>query len=78
MTFLKAEHKLDVSGHKCPIPVLRLRRIMENIKNGDCVELKATDPMTLIDVPNFCREGGHRVETVTELDDYILYLLIKC
>ncbi|MBT6033116.1 MAG: sulfurtransferase TusA family protein, partial [Kordiimonadaceae bacterium] len=78
MTSIKADHKLDVSGHKCPIPVLRLRRLMENIKIGNMVELKATDLMTLIDIPNFCREAGHDVYEVTEQDDYILYFIKKC
>ena len=66
MTFSKAKHNLDVSGHKCPLPVLRLRRMMENIGIGEIVELIATDPMTLIDIPNFCREAGHSIENVTE------------
>ena len=71
-------HKLDVSGHKCPIPVLRLRRLMEKIESGDKVELMATDPMTLIDVPNFCREAGHSVSDVIETENNILYLIEKC
>jgi len=78
MTLIKVDHKLDVSGHKCPIPVLRLRRLMENIKIGQCLELTATDPMTLIDIPHFCREAGHEVCGVTEEDDYILYIIKKC
>ncbi len=72
------EHILDVSGHKCPIPVLRLRRALEKLDLDDVIRLKATDPMTLIDVPNFCREAGHMVENVIETDDYILYIVKKC
>ena len=78
MTNKQVTHSLDVSGHKCPLPVLRLRRLVSNIKTGEFVELKATDPMTLIDVPNFCRETGHEVVNMTEASDYILYLVKKC
>jgi len=78
MTFSKADHKLDVSGHKCPLPVLRLRRMMENIAVGERIELIASDPMTLIDIPNFCREAGHTLENVDEDVEYILYLIKKC
>ena len=73
-----SNYNLDVSGHKCPIPVLRLRRFLEKLSVGDVVSLLATDPMTLIDVPNFCREAGHSIESVTETDDNILYLIKKC
>ena len=78
MTLSKADHKLDVSGHKCPLPVLRLRRMMENIAVGERIELIATDPMTLIDIPNFCREAGHTIDNIDEGVEYILYLIKKC
>ena len=58
--------------------MLRLRRLLEKIRIGDSVELMASDPMTLIDIPNFCREAGHVVESVTEREDNILYLIKKC
>lgn len=50
---------LDVTGHKCPIPVLRLRKFMERLKKGDELTLKATDPMTELDIPHFCTQAGH-------------------
>lgn len=74
----QVNHSLDVSGHKCPIPVLRLRRIMQKMSSGQQVEVKATDPMTLIDIPNFCREAGHKLISVIEKEDYILYLVEHC
>lgn len=77
MTDLNNNHKLDVSGHKCPIPVLRLRRALETLNSGDIIELMATDPMTLIDIPNFCREAGHVIEETSERQDYILYIIKK-
>ena len=39
--------------------------------------LLATDTMTLIDVPNFCREAGHSVESILEKDENIFYLIKK-
>lgn len=77
MTFSEVNHKLDVSGHKCPLPVLRLRRMMENVGAGERIELIATDPMTLIDVPNYCREAGHSIENINESPEYILYTIKK-
>ncbi|MCL4154999.1 UNVERIFIED_CONTAM: hypothetical protein GTU68_033281 [Idotea baltica] len=44
---------------------------------GQRVTLTATDTMTLIDVPNFCRESGHIIENITETDENILYLIKK-
>lgn len=66
-----------MSGHRCPIPVLRLRRLLEKLEQGATVKLVATDRMTLIDIPNFCREAGHVIKTIEEADDYILYVVEK-
>jgi len=78
MTQIENIHDLDVSDHKCPIPVLRLRRLLERVNVGEYVKLIATDPMTLIDIPNFCRETGHVIEEQQEKDEIFLYIIKKC
>lgn len=78
MKLSDAEHYLDVSGHKCPLPVLRLRRKLEQININECILLKATDPMTLIDIPNFCREAEHDLIKTEENEEHILYVIKKC
>lgn len=72
-----AQEILDVSGHKCPIPVLRLRRALEKLDQGAMIELIATDPMTLIDVPHFCNQVGHIIEEQKETEDFIRYIIRK-
>lgn len=68
---------LDVSDHQCPIPVLRLRRKLEKIEKGKIIKLIATDRMTLIDIPNFCREASHVIEETHETDNQIIYIIRK-
>ncbi len=67
---------LDVTGHKCPLPVLRVRRLLERMSPGDILKVMATDPMTQIDLPYFCQQGGHVLLEITEKDS-IYYFLIK-
>lgn len=38
-----------------------LHKIMREIKNGDCVEVIATDPSTQRDIPKFCQFLNHRL-----------------
>jgi len=69
---------LNVRGHKCPIPVLRLRRCLEERAVGDYVKVIASDAMTMVDVPHFCFEAGHELcEKYQDQDDYI-FLIQKC
>lgn len=49
---------LDLTGLKCPLPVLRTRKALRTMSAGEIVEVIATDPMSSIDIPNMVRETG--------------------
>ncbi len=49
---------LDLSGLKCPMPVLRTQKAVRDMQPGDLLEVIATDPMSAIDIPNLLRETG--------------------
>ena len=52
---------IDVRGLKCPLPVLKTARRMQPHAAGTHFLVLATDPLAALDVPNFCREEGHRL-----------------
>ncbi|MEI4485649.1 sulfurtransferase TusA family protein [Frigidibacter sp. MR17.14] len=67
--------EIDARGLLCPLPVLRLRKRLLQLPSGTQVRLLATDPASWIDVPHFCREGGHRLvaaETAGEVRRYVV------
>ena len=37
-------HHFDAKGMKCPLPVLKARKLMKDLGNGDVLEVHATDP----------------------------------
>ncbi|WP_321394748.1 sulfurtransferase TusA family protein [Emcibacter sp.] len=69
--------ELDVSGHKCPIPVLRLRKMLEISAPSSYIRVRATDEMTLLDIPHFCHQAGHALEQQTEESGFYIYLVRK-
>lgn len=50
--------ELDLSGLKCPLPVLRTRKMLLTLEPGDQLKVTCTDPLAGIDVPNLIRELG--------------------
>jgi tRNA 2-thiouridine synthesizing protein A len=50
--------ELDLSGLKCPLPVLRTRKTLLAMNPGDQLRVICTDPLAGIDVPNLVRELG--------------------
>jgi tRNA 2-thiouridine synthesizing protein A len=53
------DHDIDAEGLLCPLPVLRAGKALRGMSSGGVLRLRATDPAAVVDVPHFCREGGH-------------------
>ena len=51
----------DLRGLKCPLPVLKTRRRMADLKPGDELIVETSDPLAGIDIPHFCNEDGHQL-----------------
>jgi tRNA 2-thiouridine synthesizing protein A len=61
-----AEITLDLSGLLCPLPVLRARKRLLQMKAGEILQVIATDPMAAIDLPHFCTEQGYELLSQTK------------
>lgn len=69
----EGDHKLDVRGHLCPLPVLKARKRLQSLPPGAILELIATDPAAVIDVPHFCAEQGHTLLSQTARDGLYIF-----
>ena len=62
---------LDCTGLNCPLPILRLSKAVNQLKNGQRLEMIATDPGSVKDVQAWSRQTGHTlVETRQEQEKY--------
>jgi len=52
---------LDLTGLKCPLPVLKARRQITQMNAGNVLEVKADDPAAPLDFEHFCSTGGHEL-----------------
>ncbi len=58
---------LDARGLLCPLPVIRTQDKIKTLTPGMLLDVFATDPGTLHDIPAWCRVHGHElVETERE------------
>jgi len=69
--------ELDLSGLKCPLPVLRTRKALRNLQPGDLLRVLCTDPLAGIDVPNLIRETGDILEGQQQENATISFLIRK-
>jgi tRNA 2-thiouridine synthesizing protein A len=50
---------LDARGLLCPLPVIRTQDRVRTLTPGARLEILATDPGVLADLPAWCRVHGH-------------------
>ena len=69
--------EIDARHLLCPLPVLKLRRVLAPLPPGATVALVATDPAAVLDVPHFCAEGGHELVSSDPLPDGARRYLVR-
>ncbi len=59
---MECNEEIDALGLLCPLPVLKLRKRLQN---------------AVIDVPHFCNEAGHELLQSREIDQGRIYQVRK-
>jgi len=68
---------LDMRGLRCPQPVLRAKKALRSLSEGESLVLECTDPLTVIDVPHFCNQTGHRLAAQERKDELYVFTIVK-
>ncbi|MDY0882933.1 sulfurtransferase TusA family protein [Dongia soli] len=67
----------DARGMKCPLPVLKARRLVRDMEPGEILEIQATDAGAPADFTHFCETTGNRLlETREEGGLFIIRLQV--
>ena len=67
--------ELDTRGLLCPLPVLKLRKLLESTKQKDKIKLMTDDPAAIVDVPHFCNEQGYQILESSKETDYDFFII---
>lgn len=67
--------RLDASGLTCPLPVLKARKVLAGMPAGERLEVITTDPMSIVDMPVFCAQAGHRIVAEEKRDDRFVFVI---
>lgn len=60
----------------CPIPVIRTQDAINSMAEGELLQVFATDPGVMHDIPAWCRIHGHEVVSAEKVDNEF-HLCIK-
>ena len=68
---------LDCSGMNCPIPILRLSRAVRGLRNGERLELIATDPGSVKDIQAWSKQTGNTLVESKQDNDKFMFVVEK-
>lgn len=72
-----AKYELDATGLLCPMPVIKTQDKVEELEDGDTLEVLCTDPGALNDVAAWCRINGHKlIDARKDKGRVIIYLQV--
>lgn len=72
---MEADKTLDCKGLNCPMPVIKVKKAMEEMEPGQTLKVEATDKGALVDMPAFAKRTGNEILESTEEDGvYIFYI----
>lgn len=75
MTDHQVAKEFDASGLRCPMPILKTKKAIQDIEIGEILKVIATDVGTKKDFPAWSsRTGNEILELVEESDKLVWYI----
>lgn len=68
---------IDLRGLRCPLPVLRVKKALTELRAGETLRAFATDPGAAEDIPAFVRQAGHLLKDMLEGEGGRFFIIIK-
>lgn len=59
LSTVKADSVLDTRGLTCPMPLLKTKKTLKDLKAGQILEILGTDPGSKNDIPDFGNKHGN-------------------
>ena len=70
---------IDTTGLRCPLPVLKVRKSLPNLKKKDLALIIADDPLAEIDITHFCSIKSYEIKNISSnKSDKKQYFEIMC
>lgn len=68
--------ELDAKGLNCPLPILKAKKAIKDLPDGETLKVIATDPGSVKDFEAFCRSTGNELLDSAE-DGGVYTFMIK-
>lgn len=70
-----ADQLLDTQGLNCPLPILKVKKVMQTLPVGGTLEVLATDPGSVADFKAFCEHSRNEMLEQSEASGVYRFVL---
>ena len=71
------DKELDVRGLNCPLPLLRTKKMLSQMKSGEVLKVLTTDPAAEIDFKVFSELTGNKILSLERAEKQLVFFLRK-
>ncbi len=72
---MNIDKELDTRGLNCPLPILKAKKALAELRSGETLRVVATDPGSLRDFQAFARQTGNELVEQNTFGDEFVHLL---
>ena len=66
MSDIKVDQVLDAKGMSCPLPILKTKKAVETLSQGQVLKVETTDPGSKNDMSSWAKRTGNEILKVDE------------
>lgn len=75
---IQSDMQLDAKGLACPMPIVKTKKMMNDVAEGQVLEVQATDKGSVADLAAWCKSTGHQYIGTHEEGDVFFHYIRKC
>lgn len=74
---MQFDKEVDARNLNCPLPILRCKKALNDLTAEQVLKIMATDPGAKKDFEAFCRQTGHSLLALQEVDGEFTFFIRK-
>lgn len=74
---MQYDKEIDTRGLNCPLPILRAKKALSDVRSGQVLKIVATDPGSVKDFETFSKQTGHALLSQAEANGEFTFFMKK-
>ena len=71
---MDAQKELDTRGLNCPLPILKAKKALADMRSGEVLKVVATDPGSVKDFQAFCKQTGNELLSHSDGPEFTFFM----